>query len=139
MLTHVGPIVRVGPSELAINDVAATKEIHKVGGRYLKSGFYTHIGHKSAKTLFSTTDPKHHALRRRLLSGPMSDASLKRFEPIIMQRVRLCIAQMASELENRHCMDIFKWWTFLATDVIGELSFGQSFQMLEHGKVSTLT
>jgi hypothetical protein len=31
--------------------------------------------------------------------------------------------------------DVFKWWLFMATDIIGELSFGESFRMLEAGKV----
>ena len=128
-----GPIVRVSPSEVAINDVNAAKEIHRVGGRYLKAGFYEHIGHKSAKTLFSTQDPKHHAIRRRLLSAPMSESSLKQFEPVVLERVRLCVSRMAEELKTRGVIDVFKWWTFLATDTIGELAFGDSFRMLEVG------
>ena len=31
--------------------------------------------------------------------------------------------------------DILKWWTLMATDVITQLSFGESFEMLEQGKV----
>jgi len=132
----LGPVVRISPDEVAINDISAVRQIHRVGGRYLKSGFYTHIGHRSAKTLFSSTDPKHHAVRRRLLSAPMSEQSLALYEPVVVDRVGLCISQMSAELKARELMDIFKWWTFFATDVIGELSFGRSFQMLEHGQVS---
>lgn len=32
--------------------------------------------------------------------------------------------------------DMLKWFTFMATDISGELSFGKSFGMLEQGKVS---
>ncbi len=42
-------------------------------------------------------------------------------------------------MKSRGVADVFKWWTFMATDVIGELSFGESFRMLEHGKVSLLS
>jgi hypothetical protein len=31
--------------------------------------------------------------------------------------------------------DILKWFTFMATDVIGELSFGVSFDMLKQEEV----
>lgn len=34
--------------------------------------------------------------------------------------------------------DVLKWWTLLATDVITHLSFGESFGMLEQGKVSAI-
>lgn len=34
--------------------------------------------------------------------------------------------------------DILKWWTLMATDVITQLSFGESFEMLEQGKVRNI-
>ncbi|KAK4697094.1 hypothetical protein P7C71_g942, partial [Lecanoromycetidae sp. Uapishka_2] len=129
-LKNVSPF----PDEVDIADIGAAKEIHKIGERYLKAGFYTHIGHKSAKTLFSTTDPKFHAVRRKLLSPPMSESSITTFEPIVYEKVRLCMTRMSEEMKIRGVADVYKWWTFLATDVIGELSFGESFRMLEYGK-----
>ena len=33
--------------------------------------------------------------------------------------------------------DILKWWTFMATDVIAELGFGESFGALENGEVGS--
>lgn len=42
---------------------------------------------------------------------------------------------MAEEIQDRGATDVFKWWLFMATDIIGELSFGESFRMLEAGKV----
>lgn len=38
-------------------------------------------------------------------------------------------------METRGCTDVYKWWFFFTTDVIGELTFGESFKMLELGKV----
>lgn len=38
-------------------------------------------------------------------------------------------------MESRGAVDIFKWNLFLATDVVGELSFGESFKTLENGAV----
>lgn len=31
--------------------------------------------------------------------------------------------------------DLMQWWTFLATDTVGRLGFGESFGMLEKGEV----
>lgn len=126
----------MSPREVAISDIGAVKEIHKVGGPYLKSGYYTHIGHKSYKTIFSTTDAQYHAKRRKLLSAPMSDNSMRQYEPIVASRVHLCITRMVEEAKSRGVIDVFKWWLFLTTDTIGELAFGESFRMLEHGQVS---
>ena len=65
----------------------------------------------------------------------MAHTNLARVEPAVQDRVQLTIKQMAGEMSRRGAVDVFKWWTFMATDVIGELSFGQSFQTLEHGEV----
>ena len=66
----------------------------------------------------------------------MSKSSLKSVEPIVKSKVELAMQQMAREMKSRGCADIAKWWLFMATDVIGELSFGDSFRTLEIGKVS---
>ena len=86
--------------------------------------------------MFTTTDFKFHAARRRLLASPISDSSLSYLVPQISNRVEYTIERIAEEIDNRGAADIFKWWLFMATDIIGELSFGESFRMLEAGKVS---
>lgn len=43
---------------------------------------------------------------------------------------------MGEEMKARGAADIFKWWLFMASDIIGELSFGESFHALEQGEVS---
>lgn len=130
-----GPIVRVAPNEVHINDLSATREIHKVGGRYLKSKWYETLVPPGIVNVFTVSDPNYHSALRRLLAGPMADNQVKVFEPLVTSRVRLAISRIGEELERRGAADVFKWWLFFATDVIGELSFGDSFRMLETGKV----
>jgi len=38
-------------------------------------------------------------------------------------------------MKTRGAADVLKWWLFFSTDVIGELTFGDSFRMLEIGQV----
>lgn len=46
--------------------------------------------------------------------------------------------RMGEEMKSRGAADIFKWFLFMATDVIGELTFGESFRMLELGEVRSI-
>jgi len=46
---------------------------------------------------------------------------------------------MGEEMKTRGAADVLKWWLFMASDIIGELSFGESFHGLEHGEVSGST
>ncbi|KAJ5350576.1 hypothetical protein N7541_008303 [Penicillium brevicompactum] len=129
-----GPIVRVAPDHVDVCDTEAVKEIHRTNTRFLKTDFYRKLVAGAAHNVFSTTDPKFHAQHRRLLATPISDSSLSRLEPLIASRVHLTVSKIAAEIESRGAADVFKWWLFMATDIIGELSFGESFGMLESGK-----
>lgn len=81
-------------------------------------------------------DPEFHHRHRRLLAGPLSESSLKYMIPQVDARVKLAIERIGEEMESRGAADVFKWWRFMTTDVIGELTFGDSFRMLELGHVS---
>ena len=86
--------------------------------------------------MFSTRDPDFHSQRRRLLGPYFTDVSLGTFEPVVTNLVRLAVHGIKEESNRSGCTDILKWWTLMAMDVIAELSFGESFEMVQSGKVS---
>jgi hypothetical protein len=71
------------------------------------------------ETLYSTVNIEdccqHHSLR----------------EP----KFTLAIQRMTEEMISRGAADVFQWWLFTTTDVIGELTFGSSFRTLDIGQV----
>ncbi|EKV08594.1 hypothetical protein PDIG_57970 [Penicillium digitatum PHI26] len=117
-----------------ICDTSAVKEIHKTNSRFAKTGFYRKLSIGNVPTTFSTTDRSFHTHHRRLLASPISDSSLTRLEPLIASRVRIAVEKITMDLKDHGVSDVFKWWLFMATDIIGELTFGDSFRMLEIGK-----
>ncbi|PHH78489.1 hypothetical protein CDD80_6757 [Ophiocordyceps camponoti-rufipedis] len=129
-----GPIVRIAPNEVAVSDIEAVKTIYSTKETYRKSDFYRRIVTAGTESLFSTVDVDFHRRHRRLLAGPMSESSIKNLAPRVEARVDLAISRIAEEIKQRGSADVCKWWLFLATDVIGELTFGDSFRMLELGK-----
>ncbi|KAF2183128.1 cytochrome protein [Zopfia rhizophila CBS 207.26] len=128
-----GPVVRICPDEVDFASTTAAKQIHAVSGGFMKAALYTHITSSKVPNVFSTLDPVYHSVHRRLLSGPMSESSLKLVEPVVRARSSLAIERIGGEMKKRGCADVLKWWVFMATDIIGELSFGDSFRMLEQG------
>jgi cytochrome P450 len=111
--------------------MSAVKEIYTVKETYAKSEFYTRLTAPTNKNVFAVTNIDLHRRYRRLLSAAMSETSLKSMYPTIEANVNLAIQRIGEELQKRGAADVFKWWLFLATDIIGELSFGESFRMLE--------
>ncbi|KAF2966207.1 hypothetical protein GQX73_g7377 [Xylaria multiplex] len=53
--------------------------------------------------------------------------------PQVESKVQLAIRQMKRDMDAHGVTDVLKWWTCMATDVIGELTFGESFLTLESG------
>jgi cytochrome P450 len=112
-----------------ISDRSATKEIYSVKEVYRKDPFYMRFVPKGFDNVFSINDTDLHRRYRRLLSNPMSESSLKTVYGVIEANVDFAIRRIHEEMETRGAADTFKWWMFMATDIIGELSFGESFRM----------
>lgn len=136
--TH-GPVVRIAPNEVDVADLQGYHAIHKIGNGLHKSQWYPRFRTAFAEQdVFSETNSKNHGIRRKLLSRPFSKSNLKQsWEPLVNDKARFAVQRMKALAEAGTC-NIFDWWTFFATDVIGKVSFGESFGMLELGKVSYL-
>ncbi|CAJ2509561.1 Uu.00g145870.m01.CDS01 [Anthostomella pinea] len=115
-----GPVVRVCPHEVDISDAEAARQIHRVKADFLKTEFYHDADGKI--NVFNARDPEAHRARESF--------SRSQFD----SKIRLAIQRMGEEMDERGAVDVYKWWNFLTTDVIGQLSFGGSFNMLESSK-----
>ena len=111
-----GGVVRIAPNEAAVSDTGGVTQIHKIGG------------------------PHAHAARRRLFARAFSNSSLNsNWDVEVRQKVGLAVQKIRQDASgSSQGADIFKWWTLMTTDVIAHLCFGESFNMLELGKVCDL-
>jgi len=134
-LFHIGPVIRISPNEVSLTDITAVKQVYSTKEIFVKAPWYHKSMPKGAENIFSTADLEFHRRHRRLLSSPLSESSLKTMEPIVRDLVYLSIEQMKREMLKRGAVDVYKWALFTTTDVIGELTFGDSFRMLQQGKV----
>ena len=131
-----GPIVRIAPSEVAVASLSGFREVHRIGGGYLKSPWYQDVVPSPEPILFSMSDVKQHAVRRKLFAHGFSATALRRnWETVVFQKAQTAVSNICREANNGNA-DVLKWFTLMATDVIAHLSFGQSLGMLEQGKVS---
>jgi cytochrome P450 len=81
-------------------------------------------------------DPHQHAKRRQLLARGFSKSYLRQnWEGMVKQKAEMAVAKIKRDA-IKGATDVMKWWTFYTTDVVAQLSFGESFGMLEHEEVS---
>lgn len=133
-----GPVVRLGPNEVAVTNIEAVKKIYNARETFRKTPWYKDLS-VTSENVFNTNRTELHRRLRRLLSGSMSETSLAAVAPQVQRTVDLMIKRVGEEMERRGAADVIKWFLFMATDVIGELSFGDSFRTLEIGEHSEYT
>lgn len=82
-------------------------------------------------------DPYAHAARRKLFARAFSNSSLKiHWDAEVRRKGTLAVQKIKQDaLNTEKGADVLKWWTLMATDIIAHLSFGESFEMLQSGKV----
>ncbi|KAL3445280.1 cytochrome P450 [Aspergillus insuetus] len=124
-----GPIVRVTPHEVAIADLDAFREIHRIGSGFQKAPWYLKFVTTPRPGMFAMTIPEEHAARRRIFAQGFANTSILQYEGIIRDKAELAVSKIQRDAEAGFA-DIFKWFTFMATDIAGHLSFGSSFDML---------
>ncbi|KIW14510.1 hypothetical protein PV08_07294 [Exophiala spinifera] len=130
-----GPVVRIGPEEVDVADLQGYHTIHKIGNGFQKSQWYprfrTAYEHQD---VFSETDPKNHGIRRKMLSRPFSKSNLtQNWAALVNERAQVAVQKIKGKAEAGIC-NVFEWWHYMAIDIIGKVSFGESFGMLELGQ-----
>jgi hypothetical protein len=130
-----GPIVRISPTEVAVADPAAFKQIHAVSSKFAKDIWYEKLTNFPRLSVFTMRNPREHGQRRKLFARGFSKSYLREhWEPTVREKTLLAIEKIKVDAQTG-VADVLKWWTFMATDIVGILGFGESFGMLELGKV----
>lgn len=130
-----GPVVRFAPNLISINSSLALKSIygHSPLARSLqKSNFYSAF--PAVKGVFNTHNSINkieHARKRRVLSAAFSENALRSMENLVLGNIEIFAKEVDRRSVQQHkgidMGEMFSWLTF---DVMGELCFGKSFDML---------
>ena len=100
----------------------------------VQKGFLYHVvtSQFGFASTFSTTDKAIHAQKKRVLAPAFTDASLKNIEEFFLKHIRTFISQIGpKETEQVSTVDMGHWSNYLTFDVMGDVSFGKEFGMLE--------
>ena len=105
--TQHGPLVRTGPNEVSVSDLAAVKKIYGAGTKFRKSEWYSvWQGHRKFD-LFAERNEKLHGEQRRLVSRAYSMDALRDLEPHVNNAVKLFLENMDQRLDQ--IVDMGNW------------------------------
>lgn len=131
-----GPVIRVGPFQVSITAPSVWKDVngHRKGSGQLENNKDPIFYKLQGSGLIGAIDATEHGRQRRILSNAFSAKSMLEQQPLIQGHVDLLISQLK---EHSHKngepvpVDAVKWYNLTTFDVIGDLSFGESFGCLK--------
>lgn len=139
-----GTHVRVAPNFVSVNTDKGLHDIYGHGKRFQKADFYNAFpAIKGVYNTHNAIDKTVHGRKRRVLSQAFSESALKGMEDVMLLHVRQLCAVLAGfdekDEKDTHTQgqdrkgvvrNMGNWFSYLSYDVMGELCFGKSFDML---------
>lgn len=139
-----GSHVRTAPNFVSVITAQGLHDIYGHGKRLKKANFYNAFpAIKGVYNTHNAIDKTLHGRKRRVLSQAFSDSALKSMEDVMLLHVRQLCAVLAGERQDESDVKIGEgaskgavvrnmadWFNYLTYDVMGELCFGKSFDML---------
>jgi cytochrome P450 len=123
-VTLVGPVIRIAPNELHINDPEVFQEITKVGSQFTKDpGFYDFITFPG--TSIGETDPIRSRIRRQVLTPAFSPARVQELIPMVKEKVDRLLGRFLESSHRSEPVDIFMAVKAFTMDVISEIVLGK--------------
>ncbi|KAG4435065.1 hypothetical protein IFR05_009455 [Cadophora sp. M221] len=124
-----GPIIRITPTELHIDDPDYYEQLYNRAGKRDKSLYFAgRFGYASDS--FSTTDHERHRLRRKAMSPMFSVKKIEDFQPVILAKVeKFC--RKVERYQDGQVLPLSRALMALTTDIITEYSFAKSYDQLD--------
>ncbi|KAI8627216.1 cytochrome P450 [Xylariaceae sp. FL1651] len=134
-----GDVVRITPSELSYANAQAWKDIygHAHSGRRVNDKeprFYGPVKDLDNKTPgILEADDQNHTRMRKIFSHAFSHKAIQEQEPIFQTYTSLLITKLKKVVaeDPRRQFDILAWYNYTTFDVMADLTFGESLNLLE--------
>ncbi|KAK5382251.1 hypothetical protein LTR20_006117 [Exophiala xenobiotica] len=130
-----GPIVRIAPNEVSIDDPEESlRIIYGPGSQYRKARWYEASDPPGAHSLFTDSDIQRHAHDRRMVSAAFSMTAVTEMEDFISDCVTMFETRLGEFADKKEPIDMAHWLQCYAFDVIGEITFARRFGFLDKGE-----
>ncbi|KAF4498127.1 trichodiene oxygenase [Fusarium agapanthi] len=124
-----GPIVRINPYEVHINDDGLYDEIYASGPHHPRNKVRFMSTHD--ESMFDSYAAETHRVRRAAMSGSFSKQSIRALEPQILQTIHQLAGRMSSLRESGEAVNLKALYSGLTMDVIAQHCFGESMDNMK--------
>ncbi|KAK4126896.1 cytochrome P450 [Parathielavia appendiculata] len=128
---RLGPIIRVGPNELSINDLESVRTVYQ--GAFEKPAWYSVFDNYGVPCMFSAHPAVEHSARKRLISHVYSKSYIQssatasaQARVILFERLLPILEDSVAESQLPHGIDIYSVFMAATMDFIASFIFGLS-------------
>lgn len=131
MHERYGPIVRISPHELHIDDPEYYDELYVTSSRRTEKYHWAVKSFDHPLSSFGTVDHDLHRLRRASLAPFFSKASVQTLEPAVQSVVDRMSSRFRALRGSSTVVNLLDVYSSLAGDVIGQYAFAKSYGFME--------
>ncbi|KAH8651948.1 cytochrome P450 [Tricladium varicosporioides] len=132
-----GPLVRIGPNMISVDDPTVLSTIYGFKPIYLKTAFYPIVealyNGKLLANLFTTRSEQYHAHLKRASVTAYSMTSLADLEPYVQPVIDMFLKRIGEIGDGGKAIDIGTWLQYFTFDALGEINFSEQLGFLETG------
>lgn len=130
MHEQYGPIIRISPHEIHVNDVEFFDRLNSFQGKWNKDPFTAHQ-FANPGSLVGTLDHDIHRMRRAAVLPFFSKQKIYALEPVITSTVDKLCEKVQDYCKSGNVMPLRNAFHCFAADVIGEYCFAESGGLLD--------
>ncbi|KAH9844662.1 Cytochrome-P450 monooxygenase [Teratosphaeria destructans] len=119
-----GPIVRINPGEVHINDIHFYDRIYASGSQHPRNKIRFMATHD--ESTFDTYDAEQHRARRSAMAASFSKQSIRSLEPTIRHTVERLMNRMHNFANTGAVVNLKQMYSGLTLEVIAGYCFGES-------------
>lgn len=125
-----GPFLRIASNEVSIIHPDGPGKIYGLGTKCVKGHWYDQD--YPLTSMHTSRNRSMHDQRRKIWSPAFSDKALRGYE----QRMKPYEEKLVQQIRafGNQPVDVTEWFNYFSYDVMGDLAFGESFDMLEKGE-----
>ncbi|KAF2473016.1 cytochrome P450 [Lindgomyces ingoldianus] len=125
-----GPVIRIGPEDLHVNDPEIFQDVTRVGSRFLKDAkFYNFITFPG--TSIGETDPVAHRIRRQVLTPAFSPNRVQELAPFVKKQADKLMSRFKVFATSSTPVNFNAASKAFTMDVISKILFGQEVGCLD--------
>ncbi|KAM3082307.1 hypothetical protein ACMFMG_004751 [Clarireedia jacksonii] len=130
-----GPVIRIGPDRLALDGSIGWPQVfaRRTDGNaeFEKAPLFFPRGTEQS---IASAPRDVHRRQRRQLGHAFSDAAMYEQEGILKKYIQLLVDRVQQHADSGTSMNIVQWLNFTTFDIIGDMTYGESFGCLESSK-----